>query len=63
MMTVNDLCKCFNGFSKDSRILMHFVSSDTKMHKWKDGCHACYTVKRFAVVSIINNIIVLEVWC
>lgn len=62
MMTVNELCKCFDDFSKDSRILIHFDNGESVMYKWKDGCHACYTVKRFAVVSIINNIIVLEIW-
>lgn len=61
-MTINELCKCFEGFSKDSRILIHFDSGNTKMHKRKDGRNACYNVKRFSAVSIINNIIVLEVW-
>ena len=62
MQTVNGLCKCFDGFSKDSRILMHFDHGETVMYKRKDGCNSCYTVKRFAVVNIINDIIVLEAW-
>ena len=62
MMAVNELCKCFDGFSKDRRILTHFVSSDTKMYKCKDGCIGCYKVKRLNAVIIINNVIVLELW-
>lgn len=62
MMTINDLCKCFEGFSDDSRILTHFANGETVMRNWKDWCHACYPVKRFAVVCIINDIIVLEIW-
>lgn len=48
MMTINVLCKCFEGFSDDSRILTHFDNGETVM--------------RFAVVCIINDIIVLEIW-
>ena len=61
-MTLNELCKCFDGFSKDSRVLVHFATGNTAMYKWKEGCNACYTVERFSVVSITKNIIVLEVW-
>lgn len=62
MQTIKDLCECFDGFSKDSRILIHFDNGETGMYKWKEACNDCYVVKRFAVVNIINNIIVLEVW-
>ena len=47
MMTVNELCKCFDGFSKESRVLVHFATGNTAMYKWKEGCNACYTVERF----------------
>ena len=41
---------------------MHFDHGETVMYKRKDGCNSCYTVKRFAVVNIINGMIVLEAW-
>lgn len=62
MQTVNDLCKCFDGFSDGSRIIIHLDHGETVIHKWEDGCSLCYTVKRFAVSNIINNLIFLEVW-
>lgn len=61
MQTIKDLCECFDGFSKDSRILIHSDNGDTVMYKWKDACNGCYVVKRFLVVNIINNIIVLVI--
>lgn len=61
-MTINDLCKCFEGFSKESRILVHFATGNTAMYKCKDGCIGCYKVKRLNAVIIINGVIVLEIW-
>ena len=62
MMTVNDLCKCFGGFSKESFIIIHFDHGDSVTRKWEDACRSCYTVKHFKVVHLIGNIITLEVW-
>ena len=62
MMTVNELCKRFEGFSKESRIVIHFDHGDSITRKWEEACRSCYTVKEFKVVALIANIIVLEIW-
>ena len=62
MMTVNDICKHFEGFSKESRIIIHFDNGDSITRRWEDACRSCYTVKEFKVIALIANIIVLEVW-
>ena len=62
MMTVNELCKHFEGFSKESRIVIHLDHGDSITRKWEEACRSCYTVKRFKVIALIANIIVLEIW-
>lgn len=62
MQTVNDLCKRFEGFSKESRIVIHLDHGDSITRKWEEACRSCYTVKQFKVIALIANIIVLEIW-
>lgn len=62
MMTVNELCKHFEGFSKESRIIIHLGHGDSITRKWEEACRSCYTVKEFKVIALIANIIVLEIW-
>lgn len=62
MMTVNELCKHFEGFSKESRIVIHLEHGDSITRKWEEACRSCYTVKQFKVIALIANIIVLEIW-
>ena len=62
MMTVNELCKHFEGFSKESRIVIHFDHGDSITRKWEEACRSCYTVKQFKVIALIANIIDLEIW-
>lgn len=63
MQTLNELCKCFKYFSKESRVVIHFEHGDSITLKWEKACRTCYTVKRFKVTSLIaKNIIILEIW-
>lgn len=61
-MTVNELCKCFKGFSDDSRVIIHYEHGESVMCKWEAACCFGYTVKRFEVSSTFEHTIVLEIW-
>lgn len=64
MQRLNELCKCFKYFSKESRVVIRFENGDSITCKWEEACRIwSYTVKRFKVNSLIaKNIILLEVW-